>query len=328
MQARPASAGGSTDRGAAAVARHLQRHASPSAGGTLPAYCTVPRASSPPRLAPPHARASSAPRPSRPPASPGEPAHERLFKLGMARAAARSCAFPPGYLSQQRQQGALLRMDDEAWARSSARLYEEAARRAERQQARVEARERELSPARAAGPPAARASAPGGAPPRRGSSPGRAAHGASAGGAYAGLWSHGTFLDRQEAFLAQRANKIRRAQEEKQEAEEEQINSTCTCEQRRRERAAADATPRVGMAPGCCTGWPHGVPRVFAAPPAGLYAPPDPHTLPTPHAVKPSINRASRAMARDLEQLQAWELRRQIKTTMEAAKQKVGRPPC
>jgi hypothetical protein len=237
-------------REAAAIERHIRRRAAPLPAS--PPAATAAAARPPSLPPPPHSvpfypiasssfvrpreaapspprrsrRAASAPHARRAGAAEEEPAFERLFRLGNARAAAR------GGASQQRRPHPR-RMDEEEWGRVAARLYEEAAKREERLAAKREAQARANSPPRF----------PGGGHEARGgvSTAGRDdgwglcswARPKAAGGRglfQSGGWAHSSFLDRQAAYVANRDEKLRLREAARQQACEAAFRESCTCE--------------------------------------------------------------------------------------------------
>jgi hypothetical protein len=190
-----------TPREVAAMDSHVRRAA---------AQAQPPRS----ERSPARRRAVSAPRARR--AAPEEPpAFERLYRMGVARAAARSEPGAPAWLCEQ--QGRALRLSEGEWGRVAARLHDEARRRTEKLEARREAQ----------APWSGDATAPAGGSQQR---PRSAAAGQGTLWGFRSMgWARSSFLDRQAAHLQRKAEKLRQRELDKEEAEEAEILKTCTC---------------------------------------------------------------------------------------------------
>ncbi|KAI8474712.1 MAG: hypothetical protein J3K34DRAFT_491868 [Monoraphidium minutum] len=203
-----------------AFARHVKRSAAaaaspgvltPAAAQSLrsgPAPPAPRRAKSAPRLcaaAAPAAGGGGA-------AAGGEPAHERLYRLGVSRVAARGAAAaapPPAWLGGERCRAAMLSEDE--WGRVAARMHDEARARAERMAAAAH----QAVEARAASPPARPRSA-------------GPSYGRGGGGAQRFSGGQSSFLARQRMFEAERARKLQRHQQALERQAELDFEQTCT----------------------------------------------------------------------------------------------------
>jgi len=261
-------------REAAAVDRHIKRNVAPPSVATAaappsptrvpPFYHAVaaprPGSSSPSPSPPRRRRAASAPRLRQ--AADAEPTYERLYKLGTARGVAGHISpGPPAWLTKKQQQAR--RMDEDEWGRVSARLYEEASRREARLKGKLE-KERRQAQLRASSPPRATAVgsvSPGRRPQQLGEGSGRREAGSwdrqwqqrprSAGADpwyhQSSGWAHGSFEQRQAAFMARRDDKLQRQLAVKQQAEDAEARNADACA-----RALLMAVIGDAWMPACC----------------------------------------------------------------------------
>lgn len=168
----------------------------------------------------------------------GESVHERLFRLGMQRAAARSAAGDPQPWSQSlplTQREARTERASSGRVSAGVQLHDDACRREactrQRRETAPAAPARELALVGASGGGREgsggwRASG-GGRNPRSGSPSNRSCSPRHA--IYDGPWTQGSFLDRQEAYLLRKEEKIRRQHVAKEEAQREEFQKHCTC---------------------------------------------------------------------------------------------------